>query len=198
MARPDASALHVRRGDKRDLGAKERGEPFSDEMYVSAARALADEVGAKGFLLASSEPETLKRLPRMLGMRTYVMPAKYFVYVTEGLTPHQVIERTKQEGGSTDEGRSQIVQLLLLAESRAFVGTSTSNFGQLVTKLLAFREPTPAALDLSCEGLTPMQTSREDEAGEREAWALGWDSRDAARCRGHRRWEKVPARARHG
>ena len=55
MALPgDASArllaLHVRRGDKRDLGAKERGEPFSDAMYVAAARALADEMGASGVL----------------------------------------------------------------------------------------------------------------------------------------------------
>ena len=30
--------VHVRRGDKRDLGAKERGEPFSDDMYVAAAK----------------------------------------------------------------------------------------------------------------------------------------------------------------
>ena len=80
-------AIHIRRGDKRDLGAKERGEPFSDAMYVKAAIALADEMGASGFLLASSEPETLRRLPPMLAPRpTYVMPGKYFVQVAEGLT----------------------------------------------------------------------------------------------------------------
>ena len=49
--------VHVRRGDKRDLGAKERGEPFSDEQYVQAALRLADELGASGSLLASLEPE---------------------------------------------------------------------------------------------------------------------------------------------
>ena len=45
--------------------------------------------------------------------------------VPEGLTPHQVIEKTRQEGGVNDEGRSQIVQLLLLAECKAFLGTAT-------------------------------------------------------------------------
>jgi len=115
-------AIHVRRGDKKDLGAKERGEPFTDAMYVRAALALADEVGASGFLLASSEPETLKRLPLLLRPRpTYVMPAHYFVYVPEGRTPHQVIEKTRQEGGSNDEGLAQIVQLLLLSECKAFL-----------------------------------------------------------------------------
>ena len=86
-------AVHVRRGDKRDLGAKERGEPFSDAMYVAAARALADEMGASGVLLASSEPNTLTRLPPLLlPLPTYVMPAHHFVDVPEGKTPHQVEE----------------------------------------------------------------------------------------------------------
>lgn len=120
--------VHVRRGDKRDLGAKERGEPFSDAMYVTAAKvpcphgpphpqpprrpaaqpplhrltrrvlgvraqALAREVGAEGFLLASSEPNTLTRLPPLLlPLPTYVMPAHHFVDVPEGKTPHQVEE----------------------------------------------------------------------------------------------------------
>ena len=186
--------IHIRRGDKRDLGAKERGEPFSDEQYLTAALALADEVGARGFLLASSEPETLKRLPPLLGPRpTFVMPARYFVQVPEGLTPHQVIEKTKQEGGGNDEGMSQIVQLLLLAECTAFLGTVTSNFGLLVTKLMAFRTPTPAALDLSCEGLASMSSAA--AAGDAEVWHLEWSSRDAARCKGHRRHEVVPPRS---
>lgn len=88
LAIDELVAVHVRRGDKRDLGAKERGEPFSDAMYVSAALALADELGAKGFLLASSEPETLRRLPEMLRPRpTFVMPAHYFVQVSGEVRP---------------------------------------------------------------------------------------------------------------
>lgn len=183
-------AVHVRRGDKKDLGAKERGEPFSDAMYVRAALALADEVGAAGFLLASSEPSTLARLPQLLAPRpTYVMPAKYFVQVPEGLTPHMVVEKTQQEGSENDEGRSQIVQLLLLSECRAFLGTVTSNFGLLVTKLMAFRQPTPISLDLSCKGLTSMRAAT-DESGK-PVWPI-WDelaedarrSTLAAGCRG--------------
>ena len=183
-------AVHVRRGDKKDLGARERGEPFSDAMYVRAALALADEVGATGFLLASSEPSTLARLPQLLAPRpTYLMPAKYFVQVPEGMTPHMVVEKTQQEGGENDEGRSQIVQLLLLSECRAFLGTVTSNFGLLVTKLMAFRQPTPVSLDLSCKGLTSMRTAT-DEPGE-PVWPI-WDelaedarrSTLAAGCRG--------------
>lgn len=175
-------ALHVRRGDKRDLGAKERGEPFSDSMYVAAAAAVAEASGARGFLLASSEPSTLSRLPPLLraatGLPTYVMPAHHFVQVPEGKTPHQVVETTRQEGAGRDEGRSQLVQLMLLAECRAFVGTVTSNFGQLVTKLMAFRQPTPASLDLSCAGLAPMQNA---SAGE--TWPLRWEKADGRRCR---------------
>ena len=191
-------AVHIRRGDKRDLGAKERGEPFSDAMYVRAAVAVADEVGARGFLLASSEPETLRRLPRLLAPRpSFVMPAAYFVPVPEGLTPHQVIERTKQETGGNDEGRSQLVQLMLLAESRAFVGTVTSNFGLLVTKLMSFRDLTPVALDLSCEGLSAMGAGGSGRTDDTAVWRLEWtDARDASRCRSFSRREKVPPRAR--
>ena len=186
--------IHIRRGDKRDLGAKERGEPFSDAMYVKAALALADELNAAGFLLASSEPETLRRLPALLKPRpTFVMPAKYFVQVPEGLTPHQVIERTKQEGGGNDEGRSQIVQLLLLAECQGFLGTATSNFGLLVTKLMAFHVPTPVAVDLSCAGLSAMQAGADEQV---PVWSLAWDARDAKRCKGLCRHEDVRARRR--
>ena len=188
--------VHVRRGDKRDLGAKERGEPFSDAMYVQAALALADEVGASGFLLASSEPDTLKRLPALLKPRpTFVMPAKYFVQVEEGLTPHQVIEKTKQEAGANDEGMSQIVQLLLLAESAAFLGTITSNFGLLVTKLRAFREPQPLALDLSCAGLTSMLATG---AADDEVWHLAWNKGDARRCKGFGGREPVAKKGKRG
>jgi hypothetical protein len=184
-------AIHVRRGDKRDLGAKERGEPFSDAMYVKAAKALADELDASGFLLASSEPETLRRLPPLLGPRpTFIMPARYFVQVPEGLTPHQVVERTKQEAGGNDEGLSQIVQLLLLSECRGFLGTITSNFGLVVTKLMAFRQPKPVAIDLSCAGLTPMQPADENAAGR--VWSFEWDGKDAVRCRGFGSREEVP------
>ena len=202
--------LHVRRGDKRDLGAKERGEPFSDAMYVSAAKALADELGAEGFLLASSEPETLKRLPPLLKPRpTYVMPDKYFVHVPEGLTPHQVIEKTKQEGGENDEGRSQIVQLLLLSECLGFLGTVTSNFGLLVTKLMAFNTPSPMALDLSCAGLAPMQapssgSSSSDAGGkggkkeEVPVWRFELEPKDARRCKGYGRHEDIAPRKRGG
>jgi len=119
-----------------------------------------------------------------------VMPAKYFVQVEEGLTPHQVIEKTKQEAGANDEGMSQIVQLLLLAESAAFLGTITSNFGLLVTKLRAFREPQPLALDLSCAGLTSMLATGDDEV-----WRLEWEKRDARRCRGFGGREPVPKKS---
>ena len=51
--------IHIRRGDKRDLGAKERGEPFSDEQYITAALALADEVGACGFIFSASSSYSL-------------------------------------------------------------------------------------------------------------------------------------------
>ena len=232
----DLVAIHVRRGDKRDLGAKERGEPFTDAMcapppppspppplpplshrhrqslsvtvttaalspclracrYVQGALALADEVGARGFLLASSEPETLRRLPALLAPRpTYVMPAKYFVQVPEGLTPHQVVEKTRQEGGANDEGRSQIVQLLLLAEARAFLGTVTSNFGLLVTKLMAFAEPTPVAIDLSCAGLTAMRAATDDSP---DVWPL-WDAApEGMLAAGCREKNKKPRRIKH-
>jgi hypothetical protein len=57
------------------------------------AQALASEVGAEGFLLASSEPTTLTRLPPLLlPLPTYVMPAHHFVAVPEGKAPHQVVE----------------------------------------------------------------------------------------------------------
>ena len=189
-------AIHVRRGDKRDLGAKERGEPFSDAMYVKAAKALADELGATGFLLASSEPDTLKRLPALLAPRpTYSMPDKYFVHVPEGLTPHQVIEKTRQEGGANDEGRSQIVQLLMLAECRGFIGTLTSNFGLLVTKLMAFHTLTPLALDISCAGLSSMLGIEADAP----VWRLEWDDeRDAKRCRRFGRHEEVKKKKQRG
>ena len=186
--------IHIRRGDKRDLGAKERGEPFSDAMYSKAALALAREVGAAGFLLASSEPETLTRLPPLLApLPTFIMPAHHFVAVPEGRTPHQVVEQTRQASSGNDEGRSQVVQWLLLAECRAFLGTATSNFGQVVTKMLGFRQPTPIALDLSCEGLTPMADDDKD-VSVTGAWRLQWDAHDKVRCRGLRRREKVPPR----
>ena len=58
---------------------------------------MADEVGAEGFILASSEPNTLLRLPPLLlPLPTYVMAAHHFVAVPEGKTPHQVVEKTKQ------------------------------------------------------------------------------------------------------
>ena len=180
-------ALHVRRGDKRDLGAKERGEPFSDDMYVQAAKAVASAVGADGFLLASSEPSTLERLPPLLlPLPTYVMPAHHFVQVPEGQTPHQVVEATKQAALGPDEGQSQIVQLLLLGAARAFVGTVTSNFGQLVTKLMSFATPAPVALDLSCAGLMSMRNSTSDVV-----WRLDWADDDAARCRKSRSKRKL-------
>jgi len=153
----DLVGLHVRRGDKKDLGAKDRGEPFPDAMYVIATKAVAAEINAKGVLLASSEPQTLRTLPQqLLPLTTYVMPAKYFVHVPNGHTPHKVVEAT-QSISSQDEGRSQIVQLLLLARTAAFVGTITSNFGGLVTKLMGMRTVSPLALDLSCEGLRWMR-----------------------------------------
>ena len=180
-------ALHVRRGDKRDLGAKERGEPFSDDMYVQAAKAVASAVGAEGFLLASSEPSTLERLPPLLlPLPTYVMPAHHFVQVAEGKTPHQVVEATKQAALGPDEGQSQIVQLMLLGAARAFVGTVTSNFGQLVTKLMSFATPAPVALDLSCAGLRSMRNSTSDFV-----WRLDWADDDAARCRNTRSKRKL-------
>ena len=62
-------------------------------MLGVRAQALAREVGAEGFLLASSEPNTLTRLPPLLlPLPTYVMPAHHFVDVPEGKTPHQVVE----------------------------------------------------------------------------------------------------------
>ena len=109
--------------------------------------------------------------------------------VPEGLTPHQVIERTRQEGGSNDEGMSQIVQLLLLAECRGFIGTVTSNFGQLVTKLMAFSTPEPVSLDLSCEGLTAMKAD-----ASADVWKLHWGDKDQARCKGFKRKEAVKPR----
>ena len=146
---------------------------------VAWAQAVASEVGAEGFVLASSEPSTLTRLPPMLlPLPTYVMPAHYFVAVPEGKTPHQVVEATKQSAKGPDEGQSQIVQLLLLAATRAFVGTVTSNFGQLVTKLMGFATPAPVALDLSCVGLASMRNSSSSVV-----WAPGWAERDEAKCR---------------
>ena len=73
---------------------------------------------------------------------------------------------------------AQVVQILLLASTRAFVGTVTSNFGQLVTKLMGFATPAPVALDLSCVGLTSM---RNGSSGI--VWAPGWAEGDEARCR---------------
>ena len=73
---------------------------------------------------------------------------------------------------------TQVVQILLLASTRAFVGTVTSNFGQLVTKLMGFATPAPVALDLSCVGLTSM---RNGSSGI--VWAPGWAEGDEARCR---------------
>ena len=73
---------------------------------------------------------------------------------------------------------AQVVQILLLASTRAFVGTVTSNFGQLVTKLMGFATPAPVALDLSCVGLTSM---RNGSSGI--VWAPGWEEGDEARCR---------------
>ena len=73
---------------------------------------------------------------------------------------------------------AQVVQILLLASTRAFVGTVTSNFGQLVTKLMGFATPAPVALDLSCAGLTSM---RNGSSGI--VWAPGWAEGDEARCR---------------
>ena len=90
----------------------------------------------------------------------------------------RVIERTRQEDGENDEGLSQIVQMLLLAEGRAFLGTATSNLGALVTKLMAFRQPSPVALDLSCRGLQSMRNS------SGEVWRMRWLA-DSARMCGH-------------
>ena len=73
---------------------------------------------------------------------------------------------------------AQVVQILLLASTRAFVGTVTSNFGQLVTKLMGFATPAPVALDLSCAGLTSM---RNGSSGI--VWAPGWAEGDEVRCR---------------
>ena len=79
-------------------------------------------------------------------------------------------------------------RLLLLAECRAFLGTVTSNFGLLVTKLMAFRTPTPLSLDLSCAGLSSMQASTG------RVWSLEWKGRDAQRCRSFGRHEDVKPR----
>jgi hypothetical protein len=81
------------------------------------------------------------------------------------------------------------VMRIVLSECRAFLGTVTSNFGLLVTKLMAFRQPTPISLDLSCKGLTSMRAAT-DEPGE-PVWPI-WDelaedarrSTLAAGCRG--------------
>ena len=178
-------ALHVRRGDKRDQGAAERGEPFSDDMYARAARAVAAAVGADSVLLASSEPATLERLPRLLApLRTYSMPARYFIAVPEGKEAAHVVERAAQ--AEQDEGRSLVVQLLLLAQAAAFVGTGTSNLGQLVAKAMAFAQPTPAALDLSCAGLAAMRPAdafRNGSSSARGVWRIPWAAKDEARCR---------------
>ena len=65
-------------------------------MRESGAAVLSIEAiasGASGVLLASSEPNTLTRLPPLLlPLPTYVMPAHHFVDVPEGKTPHQVEE----------------------------------------------------------------------------------------------------------
>ena len=139
---------------------------------------LADEMGASGVLLASSEPSTLERLPALLApLPTYVMPEKYFVRVPEGKTPHQVVEGTRQdEESDEDEGRSQVVQQLVLASAAGFVGTTTSNFGGLVTKLLGMRDETPAAFDLSCAGLRAMRNA------SAKLWPMAWEGADARRC----------------
>ena len=82
--------------------------------------------------------------------------------------------------------------LLILAECRAFLGTVTSNFGLLVTKLMAFRVPTPLSLDLSCAGLSAMQSATHD--GDVPVWRLKWTPKDATRCRRYGRHEDVPKR----
>ena len=82
---------------------------------------------------------------------------------------------------------------MLLAECRGFLGTLTSNFGLLVTKLMAFRTPTPVALDLSCAGLSAMQPPNGDEE-HAPVWSLAWGAKDAARCRSHGRHEQVKPR----
>ena len=61
------------------------------------------------------------------------------------------------------------------------MGTGTSNLGQLVAKAMAFVQPTPAALDLSCAGLTAMRPANGSAA--RGAWRIPWPDKDEARCR---------------
>jgi hypothetical protein len=99
------------------------------------------------------------------------------VQVPEGMEAAKVVERARQEErGENDEGLSQIVQMLLLAEGLAFVGTSTSNLGALVAKLMAFGDPSPIALDVSCVGLQSMRNS------SGEVWPLAWPAEDTRRC----------------
>ena len=67
----------------------------------------------------------------------------------------------------------------------------TGMFGLLVTKLMAFSQPSPVALDLSCAGLTSMRAT---DADSEPVWRLDWSKRDASHCRGFGRIEKVAAR----
>ena len=83
----------------------------------------------------------------------------------------------------------------MLAECRGFIGTLTSNFGLLVTKLMAFHTLTPLALDISCAGLSSMLGIEADAP----VWRLEWDDeRDAKRCRRFGRHEEVKKKKQRG
>ena len=88
-------------------------------MLGVRAQVLAREVGADGFLLASSEPNTLTRLPPLLlPLPTYVMPARHFVDVPEGKTPHQVEEE--------DPGSMVLFVILLLSTTATATAIATT------------------------------------------------------------------------
>ena len=89
-------------------------------MLGVRAQVLAREVGADGFLLASSEPNTLTRLPPLLlPLPTYVMPARHFVDVPEGKTPHQVEEEE-------DPGSMVLFVILLLSTTATATAIATT------------------------------------------------------------------------
>ena len=68
-------------------------------------------------------------------------------------------------------------QMLLLARTAAFVGTTTSNVGGVVTKLMGFLWAEPVSLDLSCRGLSSMRNSSSGRS-----WPINFGSSRARSC----------------
>lgn len=139
----DAVAVHVRRGDHW------MGEHLGDDVYLDAVRAVAHATGASSVLLATDDLALLDSFPaRLAPLRVFAVPARLSVLGRHARecahgrdkACHATRFIRQDTHGSSDEGRLLVAQMLLMADTKATVGTIGSNFARAVHRLQHARD----------------------------------------------------------